>query len=1313
MLPASVALHPVASRSGEQSATIVSVDVRAARVGVGAQHSHLVSQNATDGLSTGTAASMDAAESQDTNQNVTHSILLSKSQRPYLRRSPHSSGPTERTVQWDGCPAVVDTEPSLARPVIENPVWGVQHEDISAYPIVETAPTAGLWDVDPSSASRKRAASTASAPPGGQSLHSDDSHHLPLDADTLPLRKMSAAQFAELFARYASTDVPHAVVFPFMHGVDGENVAQNVFFGAPLSGMPAPRYRGLTVVRADMPAPGQKLLYQRRCRASARPQASNGSATTRSRADSVLTDASDSALSGNNHSTSNSSDGHGPYGGVTIPLSTTSSAHSVSSYSPSLFSHRSGVGSASLVSISSISSTTTGEDGFFGESAEKSNARYSNGSTFQATYRQPYEPQPGHSLLNSSVFPVELLIAPPFAASRSSKKDCNATLSTASAAGGKKGQRARFVKPRQASGVSLRNFKIQCAKYATISDIVLYCPAGMHEGMVELANWFRDAQDAWWEERQARNLGGLRYNVFLIEDPFDVFEEQFPELVSVDSAGRSANRVDFVDREREEMQRLTRASEIDTNVWLGSTGDVPLTDGSAERIHIPNSFSAAEEARTANPHNFSICIEAHEAGEMPTPSRLAHAADYLDALETISRRDRPCGREAQDVDRDANEFEIEEMDHDKGRSMLSLGPKGWSAPARKRSSRLTPRGYRRSSSSSAPSTPVPFPPLPIAPESMVLLESPVACQHESHGLTTQSRLVDNLIDLCVWIKQQAEPASSVPIPVPATSSWMLRKASEKEKQHMPRRVLLYCGDGYTETSVLALTYTMFSRRLCLPEAYLYLQNEAHRSFFVYSRELPLLKKIEAKLQQRINLSNGAPYGNIERSRYNTWSGTVHSTQLVEQPPSGPQIAVADLEESFGVIDEPEPAAAAPERSGWQRSLAAAASGLVSAIPSAHHKRHNSVGSATIAKSGGGSSSSARAKTPTPASPQLGPVWPLATRQEEKYAWFYDARFEGAFPSRILPFLYLGNLNHALNAGMLHALGITHVVSVGESALAPGDASLATATMQHSSTTEGTSDSVPSNAPKVNSLWDERNAGRISVLDLKNVSDDGIDPLRSTMKQAVEYIEACRRSGGKVLVHCRVGVSRSSTIVLAYVMAHLDLSLVESYLLVRSRRLNILIQPHLLFFWELRSWETYLAQQKLARVGFTGIRSLADASVREEDGDVLMNESRFGEMPSCWRAAEDHFASLSLVEASSAKHMLEMMQGRAAEDDAIDMDLAVGAGSIHGITMQVPHGPHFGCGSPQGLPSISLRLTWGFLAREIAHLKYVNGFSPCF
>ena len=45
------------------------------------------------------------------------------------------------------------------------------------------------------------------------------------------------------------------------------------------------------------------------------------------------------------------------------------------------------------------------------------------------------------------------------------------------------------------------------------------------------------------------------------------------------------------------------------------------------------------------------------------------------------------------------------------------------------------------------------------------------------------------------------------------------------------------------------------------------------------------------------------------------------------------------------------------------------------------------------------------------------------------AWL--SRMDGSFPSRILPYMYLGNLNHANNPDLLRALGITQILSVGE------------------------------------------------------------------------------------------------------------------------------------------------------------------------------------------------------------------------------------------------------------------------------------------
>ena len=57
-----------------------------------------------------------------------------------------------------------------------------------------------------------------------------------------------------------------------------------------------------------------------------------------------------------------------------------------------------------------------------------------------------------------------------------------------------------------------------------------------------------------------------------------------------------------------------------------------------------------------------------------------------------------------------------------------------------------------------------------------------------------------------------------------------------------------------------------------------------------------------------------------------------------------------------------------------------------------------------------------------------------------------------------------------------------------------------------------------------------------------------------------------------LVHCRVGVSRSATICIAEVIASLGLSFPRAYCFVRARRLNVIIQPHLRFAYELLKWE---------------------------------------------------------------------------------------------------------------------------------------------
>ena len=81
--------------------------------------------------------------------------------------------------------------------------------------------------------------------------------------------------------------------------------------------------------------------------------------------------------------------------------------------------------------------------------------------------------------------------------------------------------------------------------------------------------------------------------------------------------------------------------------------------------------------------------------------------------------------------------------------------------------------------------------------------------------------------------------------------------------------------------------------------------------------------------------------------------------------------------------------------------------------------------------------------------------------------------------------------------MLHALGITHVVSVGECALVPP---------QNIATDEssGGYHLVAGRGPGGHgSLWMEEREGRIKVLDIKGVCDDGIDSLQHQLANFAE------------------------------------------------------------------------------------------------------------------------------------------------------------------------------------------------------------------
>ncbi|KAK7691278.1 hypothetical protein QCA50_004671 [Cerrena zonata] len=361
----------------------------------------------------------------------------------------------------------------------------------------------------------------------------------------------------------------------------------------------------------------------------------------------------------------------------------------------------------------------------------------------------------------------------------------------------------------------------------------------------------------------------------------------------------------------------------------------------------------------------------------------------------------------------------------------------------------------------------------------------------------------------------------------------------------PLKILIYSADGYTESSSLALCLLMAYRRLSLPESYLELQIEKKWSFFVYQNEVASLKRVESRMEKERHHGFGGSWG---RSSFGAVMAASNGERPIGRPPAqSVSFAIPPPSAFFGRTsndndDRPTP--------------------LSTSIPTESNMTRMNSGMEMANR--------------RPRASTMSVLPSFADHQ----AWFNDPRFDGSFPSRVLPFLYLGNLNHASNVYMLHALGITHVVSVGECALVPPPLHAQTsAEHSHTFNTSSACQFVPGKGPGgQGSLWIEEREGRIKVLDIKGVCDDGIDTLEPQLEPICNWIDRARAEGGKVLVHCRVGMSRSATVTIAYVMKHLSLPLVDAYLIVRSRRLSVLIQPNMRLLYNLLGWEVKLAKE---------------------------------------------------------------------------------------------------------------------------------------
>ncbi|XP_034295960.1 dual specificity protein phosphatase 5 [Pantherophis guttatus] len=152
---------------------------------------------------------------------------------------------------------------------------------------------------------------------------------------------------------------------------------------------------------------------------------------------------------------------------------------------------------------------------------------------------------------------------------------------------------------------------------------------------------------------------------------------------------------------------------------------------------------------------------------------------------------------------------------------------------------------------------------------------------------------------------------------------------------------------------------------------------------------------------------------------------------------------------------------------------------------------------------------------------------------EKQCIHQKPAYDQGGPVEILPFLYLGSAYHASKCEFLASLNITALLNV----------------------------SRKSSEPFTNQFcykWIP-------------VEDSHTADISSHFQEAIEFIDCTRRAGGKILVHCEAGISRSPTICMAYLMKTRKFRLEEAFDYIKQRR--SLISPNFSFMGQLLQYES--------------------------------------------------------------------------------------------------------------------------------------------
>ena len=172
-------------------------------------------------------------------------------------------------------------------------------------------------------------------------------------------------------------------------------------------------------------------------------------------------------------------------------------------------------------------------------------------------------------------------------------------------------------------------------------------------------------------------------------------------------------------------------------------------------------------------------------------------------------------------------------------------------------------------------------------------------------------------------------------------------------------------------------------------------------------------------------------------------------------------------------------------------------------------------------------------------------------------------------SKILDYLFLGSEWNASNLDELRMNGITHILNVTR---------------------------------EIDNFF----PGVFTYKNIREYDEESTDLLKY-LDSTYRYIKTAKEEDGKVLIHCKMGISRSATVTISYVMKEYSMSLEEVMTMVKSKR--SIVNPNKSFRKQLDVYEGILNAIRHRHTYFGLWRSKSESSLANADDNLVEHPTR--------------------------------------------------------------------------------------------------------